>query len=111
MSPILSEFLFLRSTIRIGLENTSASPVDFVKLTFSDMHTRNSLAYVEENELPPADAYEVHSESLHRPVFTWSTESVTSIAPGASTVLEVRCLGKVGWCVLSFIIIRLLSSK
>lgn len=61
------------------------------------MHTRNSLAYVEEHELTLGDAYEIHSESVQRPVFTWTTESVTSIAPGASTVLEVRCLGKVGW--------------
>lgn len=85
------------STIRIALENTSTSPVDFVKLTFSDMHTTSTEAYVAENELAPGDAYEIESENLHRPVFSWSSTESPLILPGASTVLEVKCLGKVGW--------------
>lgn len=85
------------STIRIALENTSTSPVDFVKLTFSDMHTTSTEAYVAENELAPGDAYEIESENLHRPVFSWASTEFPLIAPGASTVLEVKCLGKVGW--------------
>jgi hypothetical protein len=90
-----------RSTIRIALENTSSSPVDFVKLTFSDMHTTSTQAYVAENELPPGEAYEIEAENLHRPVFSWSSSSAPLILPGASTVLEVQCLGKVGWFALS----------
>ncbi|KAM0753107.1 Trs120-domain-containing protein [Meredithblackwellia eburnea MCA 4105] len=85
-----------KSTIRIGLENTSASPVDFIKLTFSDMHSRNAQAYLDENELAAGDAYEIHSETSHRPVFTWTSTGDDAIPPGSSKILEVSCLGKVG---------------
>lgn len=61
------------------------------------MHTTTSEAYVADNELAPGDAYEIEAENLHRPVFRWSSEEKPLILPGSSTVLEVKCLGKVGW--------------
>lgn len=88
-----------RSTIRIGLENTSSSPVDFVKLTFFDMHTTSTQAHVMEKDLPPMEAYELESDNLLRPVFTWSGITKPLIRPGESTIFEVKCLGKVGWYV------------
>lgn len=57
-----------------------------------------------ENELPTADVHEIESDNLVRPVFTWSTVTAPLIAPGHSTVFEVQCLGKVGWCVLAVVL-------
>ena len=85
------------STIRIYLENTSSSPVDFVKLTFSDMHTTATQAYVDEQALSAGEVYELESDNLNRPVFTWIRSEAPFIAPGTSTMLEVQCLGKLGW--------------
>jgi hypothetical protein len=61
------------------------------------MHTSSTQNYVDENELSPAMAHEIEAENLHRPVFTWRGSSAPKIAPGESTVLEVQCLGKMGW--------------
>lgn len=95
------------STIRIGLENTSTSPIDFVKLTFSDMHATSSQAYVDENELSPGDAFEIESDNLNHPVFRWTSPAAPLLLPSASMVLEVQCLGKIGWCVLSTLELKL----
>ncbi|GAA6003089.1 hypothetical protein JCM10207_001980 [Rhodosporidiobolus poonsookiae] len=84
------------STIRIGLENTSPSPVDFLQVTFTDSLTTSTQAYLAENELSAVEAYELEAEGVHRPVFRWSGSTSTSIPPGASYVLEVQCLGKIG---------------
>ncbi|GAA5864034.1 hypothetical protein JCM1840_000679 [Sporobolomyces johnsonii] len=84
------------TTIRIGLENTSSSPVDFVNVTFSDSLSASIQAYLTENDLPASDAYELEAESVARPVFNWSGTTSTTILPGASHVLEVQCLGKIG---------------
>lgn len=63
-----------------------------------DMHTTFTKTYVDENDLPPEEAYEIESENRDNPVFTYSNVDVPLIiAPGASVVLEVQCLGKVGW--------------
>ncbi|GAA5876487.1 hypothetical protein JCM16303_003552 [Sporobolomyces ruberrimus] len=84
------------STIRIALENTSTSPIDFINLSFTDSLSQSIQAYLTENELPAVEAYELSSEMLHRPVFAWEGSKETSILPGASHVLEVKCLGKIG---------------
>ncbi|SCZ89502.1 BZ3500_MvSof-1268-A1-R1_Chr9g10432 [Microbotryum saponariae] len=84
------------STIRIALENVSTRPVDFVKLTFSDLHTTTTQAYVDENELPPAEAYEIEADNRDRPVFSWTVDQVPRIKPGQTYLLDVQCLGKVG---------------
>ncbi|GAA5969112.1 hypothetical protein JCM3765_002183 [Sporobolomyces pararoseus] len=84
------------STIRIALENTSSSPIDFINLSFTDSLSQSLQAYLTDNELPAVHAYELSSEILHRPVFTWEGTTKTSILPGASHVLEVKCLGKIG---------------
>ncbi|GAA5989707.1 hypothetical protein JCM5350_007364 [Sporobolomyces pararoseus] len=84
------------STIRIALENTSSSPIDFINLSFTDSLSQSIQSYLTENELPAVQAYELSSEILHRPVFTWEGTSKTSILPGASHVLEIKCLGKIG---------------
>ncbi|KAK4057137.1 hypothetical protein OIO90_001632 [Microbotryomycetes sp. JL221] len=85
------------TTIRIALENTSPSPVDFCKLSFVDSHATLTEAYLVENELSPSEAYEIESDNVHRPVFSWQRQSETiQIQPGSSIVLVVQCLGKVG---------------
>lgn len=61
------------------------------------MHTTTSEAFIADSELSPGDAYEMEAENLHRPVFRWESESKPLILPGQSTVLEIKCLGKVGW--------------
>jgi len=87
------------STIRIALENTSSSPIDFINLSFTDSLSQSIQAYLTDNELPAVEAYELQAEALQRPVFTWEGTKETSILPGASHVLEVKCLGKIGWYV------------
>lgn len=86
-----------RTTIRLTLENTSTLPVDFVKLTFQDTHTISAASYVAENELSAGEAFEIESYVRDNPVFRWSGSTAHSIPPGGSSVLEVECLGKVGW--------------
>ncbi|BGO92090.1 hypothetical protein NBRC10512_000821 [Rhodotorula toruloides] len=84
------------STIRIGLENTSPSPVDFVKVTFSDSLSASTQAYLAENELSAPEVYELEADGVHRPVFRWDGSPKMTILPGASHVLEIQCLGKIG---------------
>lgn len=90
------------STVRIGLENTSSSTIDFLQVNFTDALTTSTQAYLAENELPAVEAYEVEADALQRPVFRWEGSTATTIAPGASYVLEVKCRGKIGWCVPPF---------
>ncbi|GAA5936717.1 TRAPPII-specific subunit TRS120 [Sporobolomyces koalae] len=84
------------STIKIALENTSTSPIDFINLSFTDSLSQSIQAYLSENELPAVEAYELQAEALHRPVFAWEGSTKTSILPGASHVVEVKCRGKIG---------------
>ncbi|GAA6025577.1 hypothetical protein JCM11491_005997 [Sporobolomyces phaffii] len=87
------------STIRIALENTSAVPIDFVKLSFTDSLAQSIEAYLADHDVPAVEAFELASEVQHRPVFTWdgaASNTTTSILPGAAHVLEVKCLGKIG---------------
>ncbi|KPV77636.1 uncharacterized protein RHOBADRAFT_33796 [Rhodotorula graminis WP1] len=84
------------STIRIGVENTSSSPIDFVKVTFADSLSAAAQAYLTDNELAPTEAYDLEGESVHRPVFRWDGSPQTAIAPGASHIFEIQCRGKIG---------------
>jgi hypothetical protein len=86
-----------RSTIRLGVENTSSCPIDFVKLSFTDSYTESTQQYLEEGEISSSEAYELESDIIRRPVFSWSGESALAIPPGSSAIIEVSCLGKVGW--------------
>jgi hypothetical protein len=85
------------STIRITLENSSSTPVDFIKLSFDDSTIREALALVSEGELGPERAYELDWDTVHRPVFSWDQPAEVNVPPGGRTTLVVRCLGKVGW--------------
>ncbi|KAM0789161.1 hypothetical protein ACM66B_000010 [Microbotryomycetes sp. NB124-2] len=85
------------TTIRIALENTSSSPVDFCKLSFVDSHALMTEAYLAENELSPTEAYEIEADNLYRPVFKWKKGAgAQTVGARSSTVLEVQCLGKAG---------------
>ncbi|GAA5896374.1 hypothetical protein JCM6882_000998 [Rhodosporidiobolus microsporus] len=84
------------STIRIGLENTSSTPIDFLQITFTDSLSASTQSHLAENELPAVEAYELEADIHHRPVFRWSGSTATSIPPGASYVLEIECRGKIG---------------
>ncbi|GAA6060047.1 hypothetical protein JCM10212_001044 [Sporobolomyces blumeae] len=84
------------STIRIELENTTTTPIDYVNLSFTDSLSQSISAYLADRELPASDVHELESEGLHRPVFSWSEATQVSIAPGATYELEVKCLGKLG---------------
>ncbi|KAK4051457.1 hypothetical protein OIV83_002941 [Microbotryomycetes sp. JL201] len=86
-----------RTTIRIALENTSPLPVDFVKLSFADSHAVMTEAYLADNEHSASDAYEIESDNLYRPVFSWKQlDGAQMVDAGSSVVLEVQCLGKAG---------------
>lgn len=61
------------------------------------MHAASARAYVDENDLSPADAFEIESDNLNRPVFSWTSSATPLLLPGASMILEVQCLGKIGW--------------
>lgn len=85
------------STIKITLENSSSTPVDFVKLSFEDSASRAAAAVLSEGELSGERAYELEWDMINRPVFTWSGETDVSIPPGQRATLSITCLGKVGW--------------
>lgn len=86
-----------RSTIKITLENSSSTPVDFVKLSFDDSASRAAAAMLAEGESTGERAYELEWDAIHRPVFTWNGETDVAIPPGSRTTLSITCLGKVGW--------------
>nr|XP_018262525.1 uncharacterized protein I303_05542 [Kwoniella dejecticola CBS 10117]OBR84683.1 hypothetical protein I303_05542 [Kwoniella dejecticola CBS 10117] len=85
------------SSIRITLENSSTTPIDFVKLTFDDSTSREARSVIAEGELTPEQAYEIEYDQLNKPVFTWTREeSQIEIMPGGKMNLDVKVLGKVG---------------
>lgn len=86
-----------RSTIKITLENSSSTPVDFVKLSFDDSASRTAAAILSEGESTGERAYELEWDAIHRPVFTWNGETDVAIMPGGRTTLSITCLGKAGW--------------
>lgn len=95
------DLFFSRSAIRITLENVSSLPVDFVRLTFDDSTIAPAQQALADGELSVYDTYETEYDLIHRPVFTWDSSSSTqSAGPGEKLVLNVNCLGKVGWLVV-----------
>jgi hypothetical protein len=90
------------------LENSSSTPVDFIKLSFDDSTAREAQAAASEGELAPEHAYELDWDQLNSPALTWENPNETYIPPGGKATLLVRCLGKIGWQV-SWLDIRPLS--
>lgn len=84
-----------RTTLRLTLENSSSTPVNFVRLIFDDNTVREAQAALNE-ELGPRDAYEVEFDQRERPVLRWDQREV-NIPPGGRAVIVIDCLGKVGW--------------
>ena len=93
--PFYSQ-LTMRSTIKITLENSSSTPVDFVKLSFEDSASKAMISILNEGELSGPQAYELEYDMIKRPVFTWDA-SETVVQPGGRTTIVVTCVGKVGW--------------
>lgn len=84
--------------IRLTLENVSAFPVDFLKLTFEDSTIAPVRQILTEGDLSVSERYEIEYDLLRRPVFNWrSREEPSGVKPGQKAVLTVACLGKVGW--------------
>jgi hypothetical protein len=89
------------STIKITLENSSSTTVDFLKLSFDDSASRAAQAMLSEGELSSEQAYEIEWDIVNRPVFSWNAEGDMSIPPGGRTTITVTCLGKAGWSVVA----------
>ncbi|CAK9780718.1 unnamed protein product [Cutaneotrichosporon oleaginosum] len=84
------------SVIRLTVENSSAHPVDFVKLSFEDSVSREAQFLLADGEQTPQQAYELDYSISKQPVFTWDSTSPLLIPPGGRATLSVRVLGKVG---------------
>lgn len=89
---------YVRSTIRITLENVSALPVDFIHLAFDDSTIAPAQQALTEGEMPVFETYETEYDLIHRPVFTWDgSHDAYKIDSGEKAVITVRCFGKVSW--------------
>lgn len=102
---VLQTKLTCSSTIKITLENSSSTTVDFLKLSFDDSATRAAQAILSEGELTSEQAYELEWDIVNRPVFSWKADEDMSILPGGRMTVTVTCLGKVGWSVDSLVYI------
>lgn len=87
-----------RTTLRLTLENSSSTPVNFLKLSFDDNTLREARSVLNE-ELSPRDVYEVEWDMIKRPVFSQDgfMAAEVNIPPGGRYTVSVKCLGKVGW--------------
>ncbi|KAG1715706.1 hypothetical protein ID866_1469 [Astraeus odoratus] len=89
--------LIFRSTIRLTLENVSALPIDFLKLSFEDSTISPAQEALSDGELDILEAYETEYDLIHRKVFSWNPDKeFKPINAGRKIVLSVACLGKVG---------------
>jgi hypothetical protein len=88
--------------MRLSLENSSGTPVNFIKLSFEDNTMREASAVLAE-EITPRHAYEIQHDQLHRPVMRWDAEQAVDIKPGARASVAVECFGKIGWYVPSLL--------
>ncbi|KAG8813731.1 hypothetical protein FRC17_001450 [Serendipita sp. 399] len=85
------------TTIRLTVENVSALPIDFLKLTFDDSTIAPMQQLLNEGELTVAETYEAEYDLQRRPVFQWkSKDEPTEVRSGQKAVLTVSCLGKIG---------------
>lgn len=88
---------FVRSSIRLTIENISAHPVDFLRLVFDDSTQGPAQQALAEGELSVFDTYETEYSLINAPVFSWKPEEAKVIAPNQNLTLTVDCFGKVGW--------------
>jgi hypothetical protein len=97
--PIMNHLLrFIRSPIRITVENVSYLPIDFVRLVFDDSTVGPAQRSLADGELSVFDTYETEYNLLHRPVLSCKKdEGAIIIPPGQSHTLSVQCYGKFGW--------------
>jgi hypothetical protein len=80
------------------LENVSALPINFLRLSFEDSSVGPAQEALSEGELSVFETYETEYDLLHRRAFSWRNDKeITNIFPNQKTVLSVTCLGKVGW--------------
>ncbi|KAG1782538.1 TRAPP II complex [Suillus placidus] len=85
------------STIRLTLENISALPIDFLRLSFEDSTIGPAQEALSEGELSVFETYETEFDLLHRKALSWRNEKeITNILPNQKVVLSVTCVGKVG---------------
>ncbi|EIW73613.1 hypothetical protein TREMEDRAFT_26647, partial [Tremella mesenterica DSM 1558] len=84
------------STIRLSLDNSSSTPVNFLKLSFDDSTQRDAQVILQEGELSPEQAYELDWDQIHNPVFSWEAPDQTIIPPNGRLTLCIKCFGKVG---------------
>ncbi|KAF9227891.1 hypothetical protein BS17DRAFT_693370 [Gyrodon lividus] len=86
-----------RSTIRLTLENVSALPIDFLKLSFEDSTVSPAQEVLSEGGLGVFETYETEYDLLHRQAFSWNGDKeVKVVKPGQKIVVSVTCLGKIG---------------
>ncbi|KIJ69369.1 hypothetical protein HYDPIDRAFT_24212 [Hydnomerulius pinastri MD-312] len=86
-----------KSTIRLTLENVSAVPIDFLRLSFDDSTITPAQEALSEGQLSVFETYETEYNLIHRQAFSWHRDKeVKVINPGQKIVLSVTCLGKVG---------------
>ena len=91
-----------RSSIRLTIENTSAHPVDFLRLVFDDSTIAPAQQLLQEGNLSVFETYETEYGLINAPVFTWNSEEAKTIAPNQNLTLNIDCFGKVGWCVIFY---------
>ncbi|KAG1756741.1 TRAPP II complex [Suillus paluster] len=85
------------SSIRLTLENISALPIDFLRLSFEDSTIGPAQEALSEGELSVFETYETEYDLLHRQALSWRNDKeITKILPNQKVVLSVTCLGKVG---------------
>ncbi|KAF7976728.1 hypothetical protein HWV62_5913 [Athelia sp. TMB] len=85
------------STIRLTMENVSALPIDFLRLSFDDSTMAPAQLALAEGELSVFDTYETEYDLIHKPAFTWQNQKESkNIGAGQKVILTVSCFGKVG---------------
>ncbi|KAF8844938.1 hypothetical protein BDN67DRAFT_942470 [Paxillus ammoniavirescens] len=86
-----------RSTIRLTLENVSALPIDFLRLSFEDSTIAPAQEALSEGRLGVFETYETEYDLLHRQAFSWNRDKeLKLVKPGQKIVVSVTCLGKAG---------------
>ena len=80
------------------MENVSALPIDFLRLSFDDSTMAPAQHALAEGELSVFDTYETEYDLIHKPAFTWQNQKESkSLGAGQKVILTVSCFGKVGW--------------
>lgn len=80
------------------MENVSALPIDFIKLTFDDSTIGPAQQALADGELSVFDTYETEYSLINRPAFSWDEKKAKkTVGPGDKTALTVNCFGKAGW--------------